>query len=99
MIPYSRQTISNNDIDAVVKVLKSDYLTQGPQTLKFEKKLSEKFNAKYVITANSASSALHLACLSLNIKSKDIVWTVPNTYAASAKLRTFVRCKNRFCRY
>lgn len=96
MIPYSRQTISKNDIDAVVKVLKSDYLTQGPKTLQFEKKLSEKFNAKYVITANSASSALHLACLSLDIKSKDIVWTVPNTYAASANCALLLGAKIDF---
>ena len=84
MIPYSRQKIFNNDIKEVVKVLKSDFLTKGRKVLEFEKNLSKSVNAKYAISCNSGSSALLLACRALSIKKNDIVWTVPNTYAASA---------------
>jgi len=83
MIPYSRQSVDNKDIAAVVKVLKSNFLTQGPKVEEFEKKISNFSNSKFAVASNSASSALHIACLALNLKSKDIVWTVPNTFAAS----------------
>ncbi len=83
MIPYSRQKIYNNDIKEVVKVLKSDFLTKGRKVLEFEKNLSKSVNAKYAISCNSGSSALLLACRALSLKKNDIVWTVPNTYAAS----------------
>ncbi len=84
MIPYSRQSISNKDISTVVKVLKSNFLTKGPVVKKFETVLGKKFSSKYVISSNSGSSSLHLACLAIEIKKGDIVWTVPVTYAASA---------------
>lgn len=84
MIPYSRQKIFNNDIKEVVKVLKSDFLTKGRKVLELEKNLSKSVNSKYAISCNSGSSALLLACRALSIKKNDIVWTVPNTYAASA---------------
>ncbi len=84
MIPYSRQNINREDINSVVKILKSDFLTQGPIVEKFEKKFKKLVNAKFAISANSASSALHLACLAIGVKKGDIVWTVPNTFAASA---------------
>ncbi len=83
MIPYSRQSINNKDIAEVVKVLKSNFLTQGPKVNIFEKKILELVKAKFSVACNSATSALHLACLSLNLKPKDIVWTVPNTFVAS----------------
>ena len=84
MIPYSRQSINNKDIAEVVKVLRSDFLTQGPKVDIFEKKVSKLVKSKFAVACNSATSALHLACLALNLKSKDIVWTVPNTFVASA---------------
>ncbi len=83
MIPYSRQSISNKDITDIVKVLKSDFLTQGPKVNFFEQKISKLVKAKFAVACNSATSALHLACLSLNLKPKDIVWTVPNTFVAT----------------
>jgi len=84
MTPYSRQSINKKDISAVIKTLKSNYLTQGPAVEKFERKLSKLVKVKYGVASNSASSSLHLACIALDLKPKDIVWTVPNTFAASA---------------
>ena len=68
MIPYSRQHIFPKDLKEVTKVLKSNYLTQGPQISKFEKKISKKCRSKYTVVVNSATSALHLACLALGLK-------------------------------
>ena len=84
MFPYSRQNIDKTDILSAVRVLKSDFLTQGPLVSKFEKKISNYVKAKYAVATNSGSSALHIACLALNIKKGDLVWTVPNTFAATA---------------
>ena len=84
MIPYSRQSISKKDISSVTKVLKSNFLTKGPLVREFEKKIAKTFSSKYVVSSNSGSSSLHLACLAIGIKKGDIVWTVPITYAASA---------------
>lgn len=84
MIPYSRQSISSKDISEVKKVLKSNFLTQGKNVEKFEKFISKISNAKFGVAVSSASSALHLACLALGIKKGDRVWTVPNTFVASA---------------
>ena len=84
MTPYSKQNITNNEIKAVTKVLKSKFLTKGPLINFFEQKVAKKVNAKFAVSSNSGSSSLHLACLALNIKKGDLVWTVPNTYAASA---------------
>ena len=83
ILPYSRQNIDKDDINAVVKVLKSDYLTQGPNVSIFEKKLSQKVGSKYGIAVNSATSALHIACVSLDIRKGDIVWTSANSFVAS----------------
>ena len=83
MIPYSRQKISNLEIQSVIKVLKSDFLTQGPILPKFENKLKKKVNAKYAVAVNSATSALHIACMSLGIGKGDSVWTSSNTFVAS----------------
>lgn len=84
MIPYGRQTISQDDVEAVVKVLKSDFLTQGPMVPEFEKAVAEKVGAKYAVTTNSATSALHLACLAIGLQAGDILWTSPITFVASA---------------
>ena len=84
MIPYSRQSISKKDISSVTRVLKSNFLTKGPLVKDFERKIGKTFSSKYVVSSNSGSSSLHLACLAIGIKKGDIVWTVPITYAASA---------------
>ncbi len=84
MIPYGRQVINKDDIDGVKKVLLSNFLTQGPITLKFEKAISNFCNSKYCSSSSSASTALYIACRALDLKKKDIFWTVPNTYASTA---------------
>ena len=83
-IPYGRQNITEEDIDAVVNVLKSDYLTQGPKVPEFEDAIKEHCNVGYALAMNSATSALHVACLALDIGKDDIVWTTPITFVASA---------------
>lgn len=83
-IPYGRQSINEDDIAAVVTALKSDHLTQGPSVTAFEQTLAQKVNAKFAVSANSATSALHLACLALGVEEGDTVWTSPNTFIASA---------------
>ncbi len=83
-IPYGRQTISQADIDSVVDVLKSDWLTQGPVVQQFEKKLSNYCQAKHALAVCNGTAALHLACLALGVGPGDCVWTSPNTFAASA---------------
>jgi len=84
MIPYSRQDISQEDIDAVIEVLKSDYLTQGPLVQEFETAISNYCGAKFSVATNSATSALHIACLALGVGKGDTVWTSPITFVASA---------------
>mgnify|MGYP001386199882 CR=1 FL=1 len=83
-IPYGRQNINDDDIDAVTQVLKSDYLTQGPLVPKFETSVALYTGAKYAVAVNSATSGLHIACLALGVKSGDYVWTSPITFVASA---------------
>jgi UDP-4-amino-4,6-dideoxy-N-acetyl-beta-L-altrosamine transaminase len=84
MIPYGKQEITQQDIDAVVDVLKSDFLTQGPQVPLFEKAIKDAVNAEYTFAVNSATSALHIACLALGVGKGDVVWTTPITFVASA---------------
>lgn len=84
MIPYGRQEISQQDIDAVVAVLRSDFLTQGPQVPRFEDKLAAYCGADHAVAVNSATSALHIACLALGLGEGDWLWTTPNTFVASA---------------
>lgn len=84
MIPYGKQEITQQDIDAVVDVLKSDYLTQGPQVPRFEQAIKIATNADYALAVNSATSALHIACLALGVQKGDVVWTTPITFVASA---------------
>lgn len=81
--PYSRQKIDQNDIKSVTKVLKSNFLTQGPMVPRFEKLVAKKIGSKYSVALNSATSALHVGCMSLEIKKGDIVWTSANSFVAS----------------
>ena len=84
MIPYGRQEITQEDIDQVTEVLKSDFLTQGPQVPIFEKNISDYCGSKYAIAVNSSTSALHIACMSLGLGKDDWLWTSPVTFVASA---------------
>ena len=84
MIPYGRQEITKEDILEVEKVLRSDFLTQGPIVPKFEQKVADYCNSNFAIAVNSATSALHIACLALNLGPNDYLWTSPNTFVASA---------------
>ena len=84
MIPYGKQEITQADIDSVVAVLQSDFLTQGPQVPAFEKSLTDYTGAEYALAVNSATSALHIACLALGLGPGDWLWTSPVTFVASA---------------
>ncbi|WP_404338901.1 UDP-4-amino-4,6-dideoxy-N-acetyl-beta-L-altrosamine transaminase [Pseudoalteromonas mariniglutinosa] len=84
MIPYGKQTISEHDIDAVVEVLKSDWLTQGPKVPAFEQAIADYCGANFACATNSATSALHIACLTLGVGENDLVWTSPISFVASA---------------
>jgi len=84
VIPYGKQNISEEDITAVVNVLNSDYLTQGQIVPDFEKAVSKYVGVKYGVAVNSATSALHIACLALNVTKGDIVWTTPISFVASS---------------
>ena len=84
MIPYGRQDINQEDIDTVVKVLSSDFLTQGPQVPLFESTITEYCGVEFGVAVNSATSALHIACLALGLGKGDYFWTSPNTFVASA---------------
>lgn len=83
-IPYARQDINQADIDAVVAVLRSEFLTQGPAVPAFEKAVADFCGAQYAVAVNSATSALHIACLALGVGKGDSVWTTPITFVASA---------------
>ena len=83
-IPYAKQTIDKSDIDAVVKVLKSDWITQGPVIQRFEKALCEYVGVKYAVAVSSGTAALHIACLASGIKKRDEVITSPITFVTSA---------------
>ena len=84
VIHYGRQDISEKDIISVVNVLKSDFVTQGPTIQKFESKVADYCGAKYAYACNSATSALHIACLSLGVGEGDMVWTSPISFVASS---------------
>jgi len=88
-IPYSTQSISKDDIDEVKKVLKSNYLTQGPAIKEFTNKINSKVNSEYAIAVNSATSALHLSYKSLGLKKGDNLWTTPNTFVATSNAALF----------
>ena len=84
MIPYGKQWISPQDIEAVVSVLKTDFLTQGPMVPRFEQAFAKKVNAEFAVSTNSATSALHVSCLALGVTAGDVVWTSPISFVASS---------------
>lgn len=84
MISYGKQNILQKDINNVIEVLKSDFLTQGPTIEKFERYVADYCGAKYAVAVTNATSALHIACLAAGLKKGDILWTSPNTFVASA---------------
>ena len=96
MIPYGRQEISEEDVRAVSKVLRSDFLTQGPQLPLFEKTVASYCGAKYSVAVNSATSALHIACLALDLGESDWLWTSPNSFVASANCGLYCGAKIDF---
>lgn len=96
MIPYGKQDISQRDIDGVLEVLKSDFLTQGPKVPEFEKALCEHSSAKYAFAMNSATSALHVACMALGLGEGDWLWTSPLTFVASANAGLYCGSKVDF---
>ncbi len=96
MIPYGKQLISNEDIDAVVNVLKSELITQGPVVPQFEQAVAQYCDAKFSFAVTNATSALHLACRALSIGSGDWVWTSPNTFVASANCVLYCGAKIDF---
>lgn len=83
-LPYGRQDVNAEDIEAVVSVLRSDWLTQGPTVPRFEAALADACDAKHAVVVNSATSALHIACVALGLGPGDRLWTSPNTFTASA---------------
>lgn len=96
MIPYGRQNISEEDIAEVVETLKSDFLTQGPKAPLFEKIVADYCGSKYGVSANSATSALHIACMALNLSIGDRLWTSPNSFVASANCALYCGAKVDF---
>jgi UDP-4-amino-4,6-dideoxy-N-acetyl-beta-L-altrosamine transaminase len=96
MIPYGKQDISQADISAVIKVLKSDFITQGPVVPAFEQTVSKYTSADFSVSANSATSALHIACLALGLKEGDWLWTSPNSFVASANCGLYCDAKIAF---
>jgi UDP-4-amino-4,6-dideoxy-N-acetyl-beta-L-altrosamine transaminase len=83
-IPYGRQSVSEADVAAVIEVLKSEWLTQGPAVERFERAVADACGAKYAVAVNSGTSALHIACLAGGLGSGNVLWTSPNTFVASA---------------
>ena len=84
MIPYGRQFIDEADIEAVVAVLRSDFITQGPAIARFEEKVAEFCGAKHAVAVANATAALHLGALALGLEPGDRLWTSPHTFIASA---------------
>ena len=95
-IPYGKQYIDQKDIKSVIKVLKSNLITQGPLVPIFEKKICKYVSSKYAVAVNSATSALHIACLALDLKENDTLWTVPNTFVASSNCGLYCGSKIDF---
>jgi len=96
MIPYGRQDITEEDIDTVVDVLRSDFLTQGPVVPQFEEAVRLHVGADYAVAVNSATSALHIACLALDLGPGDWLWTSPITFVASANCGLYCGAKIDF---
>ena len=84
MIPYGKQHINEEDIQAVIAVLRGELITQGEAVPKFEKAIGRRCGVDFALGVNSGTSALHLACLALGLSAGDYFWTVPNTFVATA---------------
>ena len=95
-IPYGRQSVNEDDVAKVIEVLKSPYLTQGPVGLSFEREIAHKTESDYCVSFNSATSALHMACLSLGLGKGDWLWTSPITFVASANCGLYCGAKVDF---
>jgi UDP-4-amino-4,6-dideoxy-N-acetyl-beta-L-altrosamine transaminase len=95
-IPYGRHSISEADIDAVINVLRSDWLTQGPAVEEFERAMAAYCGVKYAVAVNSATSALHIACLAAGLDRGDVLWTSPNTFVASANCALYCNAEVDF---
>jgi UDP-4-amino-4,6-dideoxy-N-acetyl-beta-L-altrosamine transaminase len=96
MIPYGRQDIRETDVEAVLNALTSEYLTQGPLVPQFESAVAKHVGAKYSVAVNSATSALHIACLALGLNRGDWLWTSPITFVASANCGLYCGAKVDF---
>ena len=96
MIPYGKQDIDQADIESVINVLQSDFLTQGPQVPLFEKTVAEYCGSEFGVAVNSATSALHIACLALGLGKGDYLWTSPNSFVASANCGLYCGAKADF---
>ena len=96
MIPYGRQEVTETDIEEIQKVLKSEYLTQGPAVPNFEKLVADYCKASYSVAVNSATSALHIACMALGLNHNDWLWTSPITFVASANCGVYCGAKIDF---
>jgi len=96
MIPYGKQDLNEADIESVVSVLRSDFLTQGPKVPLFEKCIAEYCGSSYAVASNSATSSLHLACLALDLSKEDWLWTSPNSFVASANCGLYCNAKVDF---
>ncbi|HEY2981140.1 MAG TPA: UDP-4-amino-4,6-dideoxy-N-acetyl-beta-L-altrosamine transaminase [Anaerolineales bacterium] len=96
MIPYGRQHVTDEDISAVVAILRSDFLTQGPLPPQFQRAIAARCGAAHAVAANSATSALHLACMALGLGNGDWLWTSPITFVASANCGLYCGAKIDF---
>lgn len=99
MIPYGRQDVTEDDIRAVVDVLNSDFLTQGPQVPAFETAVAKATGAGHAVAVNSATSALHIACLALGLGKGDLMWDLAHHLRGLGQCRASVRGRGRFRRY
>lgn len=95
-IPYGNQDISQEDVQAIIDVLQSVWLTQGPAIEKFEQVVAEYCGVKYAVVVNSATSALHIACLAAGLEKDEWLWTTPNTFVASANCGLYCGAKVDF---
>lgn len=96
MIPYGKQDINDDDINAVIDVLKSDFITQGPKVPEFEQAIAKQCQANFAIATNSATSALHIACLALGVSKGDTLWTSPISFVASSNCALYCGAKVDF---
>ncbi len=95
-IPYGRQDISQEDINAIIEVLRSDWITQGPVIERFEQAVANYCQVKYAVAVSSATAALHIACLAADLGKEDTLWTSPNTFVASANCGLYCGAKVDF---